>query len=183
MSHTGSLVAASVCKGVCQMVSISSSVGKSGVNRSNDVRAIQGLLNNHRKLKISVDGAIGPQTIQAIEEFQKNVVRMQRPDGRVDVGGNTLRALNSPAHPGHTQPPAPAGHLAGKPNWIAIAQQEIGIKEQKGMSVLWSAKSVRRSSCLAAIRAIKSRYPPLLRAKSLPTSCRPTMTFRKAPTI
>ena len=112
------------------MVTISGSVGRSGVNRPNDVRAIQGLLNNHRKLKISVDGAVGPQTIQAIEEFQKNVVRMLRPDGRVDVGGNTLRALNSPAHP--IQPLPPTATPGNKPKWVAVAEAEVGVKEKQG---------------------------------------------------
>jgi len=41
------------------------------------------------------DGVMEPKTIAAIEEFQKRVVRMSRPDGRIDPGGATFRALSN----------------------------------------------------------------------------------------
>ncbi len=34
----------------------------------------------------------------AIEEFQRRVVKMAVPDGRVDPGGKTIRALDSTPH-------------------------------------------------------------------------------------
>ncbi len=81
------------------MVSIRSSVGNSGVNRREDVKIIQTLLNHYRESlprqrALSVDGLIGPATIDAISDFQKTVVGMRRPDGRVDPGGTTLARLN-----------------------------------------------------------------------------------------
>jgi hypothetical protein len=75
-------------------------VGRGGTNQPLDVRTVQTLLNNHRLpplQKITVDGIIGPNTIAAIEEFQRRVVKMLLPDGRVDPGGKTLKALDSGA--------------------------------------------------------------------------------------
>ena len=81
-----------------KMSSITGSVGRSGINRPQDVRSVQTLLNNHRKpplTKLNVDGQVGPNTIQAIEEFQRRVVRMANTDGRVDPAGATFRALSN----------------------------------------------------------------------------------------
>lgn len=114
------------------MTTISGSVGRAGVNRSVDVRSIQSLVNNQRKpplSKIDVDGVIGPKTIQAIEEFQRRVVKMQMPDGRVDPIGNTLRELNKPVT---NIPAGPPQNSLTRPNWITIAEAEIGVKEKKG---------------------------------------------------
>lgn len=94
------------------MNSISQPVGRgvSNLNR-NDVLLVQQLLNRHRlstSAAIQEDGLVGPKTIAAIEEFQKRVVRMSIPDGRVDPGGATIRALsNSSSSP--VAPSAPAG--------------------------------------------------------------------------
>lgn len=82
--------------------SISKSVGKGGVNQRQDVTTIQELINaNIGKITplapLTVDGLIGKKTIGAIEEFQRRVVRLRSPDGRVDPGGKTLRFLNQGA--------------------------------------------------------------------------------------
>jgi hypothetical protein len=79
---------------------ITQSVGRGGINLPQDVRTIQELINNHiGKLTplrpLTVDSRIGPNTIAAIEEFQRRVVNLARPDGRVDPGGRTLQALNA----------------------------------------------------------------------------------------
>lgn len=85
-------------------VTISRAVGRvpsnvRDANLSVDVVAVQKLLNAHKKKQgvtslLREDGRIGPNTIRAIEEFQRHVVRMSSPDGRVDPGGATLRKLN-----------------------------------------------------------------------------------------
>lgn len=77
---------------------ISKSVGRNGVNNKDDVKTVQILLNlNIDKLiplrSLAEDGLIGSQTIGAIEEFQRRVVRMARPDGRIDPDGATLERL------------------------------------------------------------------------------------------
>ncbi len=95
-------------------MSIRASVGAGGVNLSADVRLVQQLL-NHQKPQaytygpIAVDGKVGPQTIGAITQYQSAVVRLSRPDGRVDPGGQTIQALvrNSGRRPGQAPQPAP----------------------------------------------------------------------------
>jgi putative chitinase len=42
---------------------------------------------------LSEDGRIGTNTINAIKEFQSRVVKMNKPDGRVDPNGKTLKLL------------------------------------------------------------------------------------------
>jgi peptidoglycan hydrolase-like protein with peptidoglycan-binding domain len=81
---------------------IRSSVGQGGINLREDVSYVQGLLNrmggtgyNHGT--ISVDGINGPQTIAAIKNYQQNVVKLSRPDGRVDPGGKTILSLEQNA--------------------------------------------------------------------------------------
>ncbi len=81
------------------MHTIVHSVGKNGVNQSNDVKIVQMLINeNIARLvplaPLKVDGRIGPKTIGAIEEFQRRVVKLSNVDGRVDPNGRTLRELN-----------------------------------------------------------------------------------------
>jgi len=79
-----------------------------------DVKVVQRLLNaNISKLTplspLKVDGKMGPNTANAIIEFQKRVVGMRQPDGRVDPGGRTLTALrNVPTVPSSGKKPAAA---------------------------------------------------------------------------
>jgi len=80
------------------MPTISGSVGKGGANRDDDVRAVQGLLNqNIGKLvplmPVIVTGKCDTQTILMIEEFQRRVLQLAIPDGRVDPEGHTISAL------------------------------------------------------------------------------------------
>ena len=79
-------------------MTISQAVGNSCPNIISDVKIIQGLLNHqiaalapHQALKI--DGDCGPVTIGLIEEYQKRVVLLKRPDGKVDPGGITISFL------------------------------------------------------------------------------------------
>jgi len=77
---------------------ISGSVGAGGKNAQGDGVIIQVLLNLNRPAplpQIAVDGAVGAGTNEAIKEFQKRVLGMAAPDGRVDPGGGTLRALQA----------------------------------------------------------------------------------------
>jgi len=83
------------------------SVGRGGNNAPDDVRAVQGALG------IGADGACGPQTIGAIEGFQRKM-GVARPDGRVDAGGATERALRGGAAPSAAPvPAAPDASAAG----------------------------------------------------------------------
>lgn len=83
-----------------QCLSISASVGN-GFNVPNlpmDVMTIQKLLNAQSgpnfARPLTVDGRVTPELISRIEAFQRQVVKLQKPDGRVDPNGKTLLALN-----------------------------------------------------------------------------------------
>ena len=80
-------------------VTIGGAVGRGGVNRSTDVRAIQQLLNIRRSAwssrPLRVDGMCGTQTLRAIAEAQHRLVGRPRSDGRIDPNGPTLRLLNA----------------------------------------------------------------------------------------
>lgn len=89
---------------------ISGSVGKGGKNKPADVRIVQELLNaNISKItplrSLVVDGDVGPKTVNVIEEFQRRVVGMTRPDGRVDPGGRTITSLHGGTTATLTPPP------------------------------------------------------------------------------
>lgn len=68
------------------------------VNFRTDVETVQRLLNEHGErvgyFPLPVNGVVTPQMIQAICMFQKKVVGLRVPDGRVDPSGTTLRKLN-----------------------------------------------------------------------------------------
>jgi len=77
---------------------ISGSVGKGGINKPQDVVTVQELINKNIKSiapisPLKVDGKVGPKTISAIEAFQRKVVGIKMPDGRVDPGGITIMKL------------------------------------------------------------------------------------------
>ncbi len=98
------------------MVSIQHSVGQGGYNRWDDVVAIQDNLNRLPRTVLPVpmlatDGKIGPRTISAILEFQRRVVHLANPDGRIDPNGRSLNALRTALVVGGAAPtpsPAPA---------------------------------------------------------------------------
>lgn len=76
------------------------SVGQGGTNKLTDVIRIQTLLNEHlhgesRPRRLVVSGIVDALTIEAIKTFQRNVVGLARPDGRVDPNGPTLRMLTN----------------------------------------------------------------------------------------
>jgi hypothetical protein len=121
------------------MATIRGAVGRGGRNFEDDVRVIQELLNSHTHLIQSVgvldaDGDIGWKTITAITEFQRRVVGMRSPDGRVDPGGRTLARLNgettddsdSETTPGYYYPAGPQAPL------IEIARPYLGAREARG---------------------------------------------------
>src|SRR5262245_12234115 len=83
---------------------LSASVGKNGVNKPSDVKAVQQRLVDLGFAFVAVDGVVGPRTTQAIRLFQaiKNgdqTVDHPHNDGRVDVDGDTHRWLEAPNAP------------------------------------------------------------------------------------
>lgn len=80
------------------MLIITAPVGRNSANIKADVRVVQLLINQIIALlqpqpELSVDGIAGPKTILAIENFQRRICNFRRPDGRVDPGGTTFKAL------------------------------------------------------------------------------------------
>lgn len=83
-------------------IAIMKSVGENARNIESDVKKIQLALNNFIKsneLKpldlLYNDGIAGRKTKYAIREFQRKIVGMSYPDGRVDPNGKTIRHLES----------------------------------------------------------------------------------------
>ncbi len=75
-------------------------VVKKGSTNQADVKVVQRLLNaNISRLTplgpLTVDGKMGDKTLNAIMEFQKRVVGLREPDGRVDPDGKTINALRN----------------------------------------------------------------------------------------
>ena len=99
---------------------LSGSVGNGGQNGAGDVRAVQAALG------IPADGKCGQQTIEAILAFQRTL-GMSNPDGRVDAGGSTARALAGGAKPAATAPVAPADEGEGGGSLFDRAVQ--GVRE------------------------------------------------------
>lgn len=80
-------------------IGITGSVGRFGKNEQLDVKTVQTRLNalmgGSRKALV-VDGRVGSKTIGTIKDFQVSVVRLRRPDGRVDPAKRTISAMNDP---------------------------------------------------------------------------------------
>ena len=83
-------------------LSISGSVGRAprGLNSPTDVRNVQLLLNNRSGPinRVPETGRFDAETLAAIIEFQRTVVKMPQPDGLITPTSSTLLALNDPAN-------------------------------------------------------------------------------------
>jgi hypothetical protein len=112
------------------MGQITGSVGKNGDNRRGDVMSVQTLLNlpANRKARPSlrVSGEVDAATLAAIEHFQDKVLHMAAPDGRVDPGGRTWRALNRQAGTELSGAAWWHAHQAEFPNSAAVADLDPG---------------------------------------------------------
>lgn len=78
---------------------ITASVGQRGANKTDDTKYIQELLNLYIDRMalhpLKVDGRCGQVTIRFIKLFQKKIVGLARPDGRIDPNGKTIKNLKS----------------------------------------------------------------------------------------
>lgn len=118
------------------MPKIRASVGRGGRNFEDDVKVVQELLNSQIRLiqpvaLLDVDGDVKTMDIRAITEYQRRVVRLKVPDGRVDPAGQTLARLNGELTDEDTEPTYhyPAGPQAPL---IAIARPYLGAREARG---------------------------------------------------
>jgi hypothetical protein len=106
------------------MDEIDASVGAGGVNKPADVRIVQQLLNQHMLALglplLVVDSECGDNTIKALRQYQKDVVGLSNPDGLVDPGGRTWKALDAGTGvPVPASPPGTSASLSGKAWWHA----------------------------------------------------------------
>ncbi len=89
------------------MYRLHASVGINGRNEHDDVLVVQTLLNKNGHIVESIgrvpeDGNLDEATRRAILAFQRDVVRLSSPDGRVDPNGRTFRILTGDAPHGAT---------------------------------------------------------------------------------
>ncbi|MBC7938371.1 MAG: peptidoglycan-binding protein [Chitinophagaceae bacterium] len=91
--------------GMTRPFELGAAVGRGGKNLEEDVQAVQAALNRRAGAGLTVDGRCGNDTIEAIMEFQR-ALGMSKPDGRVDPGRGTARALAASGKVGKP-PPAP----------------------------------------------------------------------------
>ncbi len=89
-----SLSFGAACGGDDSTPFISDSVGQGGTNNREDVKTVQALLNS-AGASLDEDGFIGPLTIGAISNYQRDWLGWPNPDGRIDVGGKTWTALSN----------------------------------------------------------------------------------------
>ncbi|MGF1693939.1 glycoside hydrolase family 19 protein [Photobacterium kagoshimensis] len=86
------------------MVKISKSVGSGGKNKAIDVAIIQALLKSHFSINkpqrptqnfssLNINGLSSELLIKAIKSFQETILKVKRPDGRVDPNGATFNIL------------------------------------------------------------------------------------------
>jgi hypothetical protein len=109
------------------MANIGASVGKGATNNKADVLVVQHLLNAQVGAMglpaLDENGRIGDDDIRAIVRYQHMVLNVANPDGRIDVGGNTWKALVAGRTVTVTPPPAPApaagAQLSGGAWWRA----------------------------------------------------------------
>jgi hypothetical protein len=105
------------------MANIGGSVGKGGANTKADVLTVQKLLNKHVASlglpALDEDGRIGTNTIDAIRAYQKIALNMAKPDGRIDIGGDTWKALDAGSGVAAPAAPAGGGQLSGGAWWHA----------------------------------------------------------------
>ena len=92
-------------------INIERSVGLGGANQPVDVIAVKSKLIELGFDWLTADAVMGPVTIKTIQLFQAikngfNRVGDPRNDGRVDVGGDTLKWLNASNAPRWQQMPA-----------------------------------------------------------------------------
>ncbi len=127
------------------MHDLSESVGVDRPNRAADVKLVQQLLNNHIKAlapmaPLAVTGKVDEATIAAIRAFQAKVVGLSKPDGAIDRGGKTIKALSTDAP---ASPPDPGDQSAINNAAIDAAAQKIGCERAAVKAVTMTEVGIR----------------------------------------
>jgi hypothetical protein len=147
-------------------VSIKSSVGRRGMNIRGDVILIQELLNRRLMVPmrpLRVDGTCGPITISTIEEFQRRVVGMPSPDGLVNPGGPTMRALLGN---GVAAQPAPAGRQIAWGARVSPDRESL-VKLAFGFPASFSRPSYEASLARKEVRHLHLQLIPRIKGDQI----------------
>ena len=141
-------------------VRLGGSVGKGGLNCLTDVASVQQLLNEHlppRVKPLEIDGDAGPLTIDLIARWQRRHGIMSHPDGRIDPGGPTLRALNR-SQPLRSIPRAAVRRAppTGTPRAGAPPPRQAAQQVRRPAAV----RSQRPTAPAAVDRGARGRTPP-----------------------
>jgi hypothetical protein len=127
------------------MPDIVKSVGAGGANNKADVRVVQTLLNNFINglglPALFVDGDCGEKSVTAIRAFQKQIVGIANPDGRVDPGGRTMVALNGTAP---AKPKASDSSMLSGAAWWHANQAQFGNSHSIGDLIPGFREDVQR---------------------------------------
>lgn len=111
---------------------LSGSVGVGGRNNPADVRIIQGALNRFSPdcggptTRLDTDGKPSEMLFQSIRRFQKRHFGVMQPDGRVDIAGQTYKAL------------------AGR---ITIKRIEVNLSEQR-VEAIQNGRAIYNFECV-----------------------------------
>lgn len=127
------------------MAALTASVGKNGINRDADVRTVQELLRAQKYDVGSVDGIVGPRTINAITAFQGRF--LHHPDGLISPGGPTWRRLAGDSITANT----PSVQVVSG-NWSGDSSKWT---QEKKLDSLNGAFRVKVEAVLAALKAQK----------------------------
>jgi hypothetical protein len=110
---------------------LNDSVGRGGRNFIPDVMTIKTLLNANLPtplLGLPLHGVCDWQTVAAIEEYQRNRVRMSVPTGRVDPFDATHQSLNLTVFP-EKKKPATGKVYTKSPNEVAVQKTKPDLRE------------------------------------------------------
>jgi hypothetical protein len=143
------------------MTALQGSVGRGGQNLPADVRVVQQLLNRQNPPPsplLGVDGIVGPKTIAAIESFQRRVVGMSLPDGRIDPSGRTwTHLIGANGSSGSVNIKAGGGNPTGG-NTTSVKLNVTQLPTPKGAAKLTEAdleRAAKELNCeLACIKAV-----------------------------
>jgi len=70
-------------------------VGRNAINRYEDVKVVQFLLNKHQPTLLKVDGIMGIKTYRSIKLFQEKNLDKKYQDSRIDPNGKTIKLLEA----------------------------------------------------------------------------------------
>lgn len=102
------------------------SVGRGGANDMRDVKLVQLLLNCQLPKgcqPMAVDGRCGNKTIATITAFQRHSLNYNRPDGRIDPSGKSIRTLLAGYEAWHREQIRAV--ITGQVPWRAVADSII----------------------------------------------------------